>query len=114
MKIVILAVLLSACGAAKYALLPGNPQYGTRDPDLTRPLVPSPGNEPRPEAGAAPSRGTPGDIMIGPVSATVTGIAVLGWLLGGAAPLVGLYGTFDENTIVDPNAPQPPVVHTVQ
>lgn len=114
MKLVILAVVLSACSAAKYALLPGNAHYGTRDPDLTRPLVPTPGTEPRPEAGKAPSKGTPGEIMVGPISATVTGVAVLGWLLGGAAPLVGLYGTFDENAIVDPDAPQPQVVPTEQ
>ena len=106
MKVMALAMLLSACGAAKYALLPGA-QYSTRDPDLTRPLVPSPGNEPRPENGKAPSKGTPGEIMIGPISATVTGAAVLGWLLGGAAPLIGIYGTFEENAI-DPDAPKLP------
>ena len=105
-NLVVLAMLLTACGAAKYALLP-RAQYGTRDPDLTRPLVPSPGNEPRPENGAAPSRGTPGEIMVGPISASVTGAAVLGWLLGGAAPLIGIYGTFEENDI-DPNASKLP------
>ena len=113
MKPVVLAMILSGCGAAKYALLPRG-SYNTRDPDLTRPLVPSPGNLQRPEAGAAPSRSLPGDVSIGPVSLSVTGAAVLGWLLGGAAPLVGIYGEFDENHLVDPNAPQPQVVHTEQ
>jgi hypothetical protein len=113
MKLVVLAMVLSACGPAKFALLPRG-HYNSRDPDLTRPLVPTPGTEPRPEAGAAPSRGTPGEIMVGPVSASVTGAAVLGWLLGGAAPLIGLYGEFDENHLVDPNAPQPPTVRTEQ
>lgn len=114
MKALLLVMLVSACGTAKFALLP-RAQYNSRDPDLTRPLVPSPGNEPRPEAGAAPSRGkSPGEILVGPISASVTGIAVLGWLLGGAAPLIGIYGTFDENAIADPNAPTPQVVPTEQ
>jgi hypothetical protein len=94
-----LAVWIAICAAGagcggntRFGLLPGIRQAG-RDPDPTRPLVETQVAPPRAEDG-----GRPRSVVIGKVDVAVSGAAVLGWLLGGAAPLVGAYGTFDETS----------------
>ena len=85
---------LACGGTTRFSLLP--PVHASsRDPNPTRPLVEPEVAPPRSENdGRTPK--SPG--LIGNVDAAVSGSAVLSWLLGGAAPLVGIYGTFDETT----------------
>lgn len=94
---------LGACGGtARFALLPGM-RNASRDPNPTRPLVETPTAPPRSDHESRSPR-SPG--VIGKVDAAVSGAAVLSWLLGGAAPLVGVYGTFDETSWFE-RRPQP-------
>jgi hypothetical protein len=103
-KLVLLGSLACGCvRAAKLALLPPVMSQNARDPDLTRPLVATPSSAPAGEGGPSMATGS-----VGPVGAGVTGATVLSWLLGGAAPLVGIYGTFDENALFDPQAAKLP------
>jgi hypothetical protein len=94
-----LAVWIAICAAGagcggntRFALLPPL-QQSVRDPNPTRPLVETQVAPPRDEDG-----GRPRSAVIGKVDAAVSGASVLVWLLGGAAPLVGAYGTFDETS----------------
>ena len=99
MRLLLLGIALCAAAAgcrtaARIALLPPV-QTTARDPNPTRPLVETPQAPPWSEDhGRAPRS----PATIGPVDAAVSGAAVLTWLLGGAAPVIGVYGTFDETS----------------
>ncbi|HEU0030701.1 MAG TPA: hypothetical protein VFQ53_08710 [Kofleriaceae bacterium] len=105
MRGLVIAIVLAGCGPAKLALLPMGTQQSPRDPDLTRPLVETPASSPHSEhqATRAPAASGPA------VDAGVSAAAIASWLLGGAAPLVGIYGTFDENRMFEhATRPAPP------
>jgi hypothetical protein len=88
-------LVMGGCGGTtRFSLLPGM-RNSSRDPNPTRPLVETPTAPPRND-GESRSPRSPG--VIGKVDTAVSGAAVLSWLLGGAAPLVGVYGTFDETS----------------
>ncbi len=94
---IVVVGVLGCIGTPRVGLLPPlNDPTRTRDPDPTRPLVetapPSWTNE-----GAKPVAGE-----LGPVGAGVTASALLLWIFGGASPLLGIYGTFDENRLLEP------------
>ena len=106
--IVLVALLAGCVTAAKVALLP-HAAWTSNDPSPTAPLI-----EQLPDS-AVPAyerkaRETIGDV--GTVGAAVAGAAALGWLLGAAAPLVGTYGTFEEEALFDPDAAKTPQAPT--
>jgi hypothetical protein len=73
----------------------------SRDPDPTRPLVenaPSPYSSTEQAPGTAPQDPLP----IGPIAGGVSAATALLVLLGGAAPLIGVFGTFEENDLARP------------
>jgi hypothetical protein len=97
-------------GSTRFALLPPL-QTSVRDPNPTRPLVETQVTPQKSDDGGRSQR-SPG--VIGSIDTALSGAAVLSWLLGGAAPLIGVYGTFDETTWFQhkpadapPLAPQP-------
>ncbi|MBS1119214.1 MAG: hypothetical protein H6Q90_1442 [Deltaproteobacteria bacterium] len=97
------AALATACiGPAKLSLLPPLSMQPPRDPDPTRPLVATPGSAPTGEGTAGTASAS-----VGPVGVGVTGAAVMSWLLGGARPLVGFYGAFDENAAFERQPKRP-------
>ena len=105
--IAISAAAAGCGGTTRFALLPPL-QTSVRDPNPTRSFVETQVTPPK-DAGDGRSRRSPG--VIGSIDAAVSGAAVLSWLLGGAAPLVGIYGTFDETTWFQrrpAEAPPPP------
>jgi hypothetical protein len=86
---------IGACGGTtRFSLLPGI-RNSSRDLNPTRPLVETPTAPPR---SGSESRSPTSPGVIGKVDAAVSGAMVLSWLLGGAAPLIGAYGTFDETS----------------
>ncbi|MDQ3370480.1 MAG: hypothetical protein M3680_34100 [Myxococcota bacterium] len=98
------ALCTGCLGPAKLALLPPIQSGPTRDPDPTRPLVETPSMPAEQGTTRSPPPGT-----IGPVSVATSAASVLGWLLGGARPLIGIHGTFDENAAFEraPRRPMP-------
>lgn len=111
MRLLALWIAISAAagcgGTTRFALLPPV-QMSVRDPNPTRPLIETQVTPPK-DAGHTPRSSG----VIGSIDAAVSGAAVLSWLLGGAAPLVGVYGTFDETTWfqrkpADASPPAPP------
>lgn len=86
--IALLASCYSASTIAQIAFVPQQGSWHPNDPNPTLPLVENP--PPNPEV-------KPVATNIGPVAAGVTGAVTLAWLLGAAAPLIGLTATFDEN-----------------
>ena len=101
--LVLLLVVGAGCRAAKYALLPGmNNPGSSRDPDRTRPLVENYEPPPYSTKEAAPGRAPDDPVEIGPIAAGTSASTVLLFLLGGAAPLVGVFGTFEENDLSRP------------
>jgi hypothetical protein len=100
---VALCAAAAGCGtAARISLLPPV-ELSSRDPNPTRPLVETQVAPPRNEDDGRPRRYQG---MIGPVDAGVSSAAVLAWLLGGAAPLLGIYGTFEETSWFQPRPGQ--------
>lgn len=98
--IVLLLVIGAGCRAAAFALLPPiNNPGSSRDPDRTRPLVES--YEPPPYSTKESSPGRPPDdpIQVGPIAGAVSASSLLLFLLSGAAPLLGVHGTFEENDV---------------
>lgn len=100
--IALVFVLCAGCRAAKFALLPPmNNPGSSRDPDLTRPLVET-APAPYSSAESAPGRAPDDPVEVGPIAGALSASAVLLFLLGGAAPAVGLVGTFEENDVAAP------------
>jgi hypothetical protein len=107
--LVIALVSLAGCvTAAKVALMP-RAAWTSNDPSPTAPLVEQLPDSATP-AYERKARETLGDV--GTVGVGVAGAAALGWLLGAAAPLIGTYGTFEENALFDPNAAKTPQAPT--
>jgi hypothetical protein len=106
------ASLVPACLSAKAALLPGA-TWRSNDPSPTAPLVETvpPENVPVAERRVRERVTESGPVGVG---VGVSAASVLGAFLGAAAPLLGVYGTFDDPRL-DPNAPPPTAEpHTVQ
>ncbi len=98
-----LLVVCVGCRAAKFALLPSiNSPGSSRDPDRTRPLVENDQPAPYTTTESAPGRAPDDPVELGPVAGGVTTSAALLWLLGGAAPFLGVFGTFEENDLARP------------
>ena len=97
-------VVGAGCRVAKYALLPPiNSPGSSRDPDRTRPLVES--YEPPPYSTRESAPGRPADDPVeipipgGVIAVGTTAATALLFLLGGAAPLIGVFGEFEENDL---------------
>ncbi|MBA3454332.1 MAG: hypothetical protein H0T42_14665 [Deltaproteobacteria bacterium] len=104
-RIALLLVLCAGCRVAKLALLPPiNSPGSSSDPDRTRGLVET--YEPPPWSRTESSPGRPPDdpVPVGPIAGATSASATLLFLLSGAAPLIGVYGTFEENDLA-PAAP---------
>jgi len=99
-RIVLLLVLCVGCRAARYALVPGmNSPGSTRDPDRTRPLAETYEAPPWSTTESEPGRPAADPLPIGPVAGGVTAATALLFLLGGAAPLIGVFGELEENDL---------------
>jgi hypothetical protein len=102
--LVVLACAVGACGSSRLSLLPPISTQNPRDPDPTRPLVETPANQP-PREGYSERAAT---AKLGPLAAGPSAAAALVWLFSGKPPLIGLFGTFDENAAFDRSAAQRP------
>ncbi len=94
--LIAMTVSVSGCRSAAFAMLPRAPMGPQRDADPFAPLGP-PADARAPE-GQAPTVSTPA----GQVDVGVSFAAVLANLVGGSPLLFGVYGTFDETSVVAP------------
>lgn len=98
----LMLVVAAGCRVARYALLPPI-NSSSRDPDRTRPLVENYEPPPYSTRESAPGRAPDDPIEIpvpgGSIAGGVSAAAALLFLLGGAAPLIGVFGEFEENDL---------------
>ena len=98
--IALLLAICAGCRTGRLALLPRLHDPGSsRDPDLTRPLVESYEPPQYSTKESSPGRAPDDPIEVGPIAGATTAATVLLFLLSGAAPLIGVYGTFEENDV---------------
>lgn len=107
---VLLLLALGGCiaiGPTRIGLMPPMAPIGeSRDQDPTR--VPDATNRPGGPAGDEGEAPTD-PVTVGPISGTVTGVTFLLHLVTNMRTFVGVYGSFDENRLVEPKAaPRPP------
>jgi hypothetical protein len=104
-RLLVLALCAGApgCGTGLALLTPIAPSADARDPDPTRSIVPAtrPTEPTAPdpdrgaeEAGAVVAAGARDRVLASAASAAA-------WLIAGARPLIGWFGTFEENALVE-------------